>query len=200
MAAYRKPRVVLVHGIHTREGASNVGRLAPYFERAGFEVKVFEYGWLGVLQARFRNPGIARRLAALVRRDDHLVCHSNGATVAWLAMRRHGMTCQRVSLVAPALDDDKLMQNAAHTDVYFNGCDDVLWLARLFWHHAWGSMGRDGCSNPLRRIFDTVNIDVAHHPELPQICGHLDYFAEHILPRFAPWLVNRHVEYHDHAF
>lgn len=194
MHGMAKPRVVLVHGIHTREGESNIGKLVPYFEARGFEVLVFEYGYLSVIRARWANPGIARRLAAVVRRDDDLVCHSNGATVAWLAMQRHGMRCRRASLIAPALDDDKLLENALMTDVYYNGCDDVVWFARLLRHSAWGAMGRDGCTSPISRIFDVTNIDVAHHPDLPQICGHLGYFEPHILPRFAPWLVARHLE------
>lgn len=187
-----KPRVVLVHGIHAKEGTSNVRKLVPYFEHAGFEVVVFEYGWVSVIGARWRNPGIARRLAALVRPDDHVVCHSNGAAVAWLAMRDHGMRCTQLSLIAPALDDDKWLRNATWCDVYHNHCDHVVWAARWLWWHSWGSMGRDGCTDPLAQAFGVRNIDVAGHAGLPTICGHLEYFQPHILPRFAPWLVERH--------
>lgn len=189
-----KPHVVLVHGIHSAEGTTNMARLVPYFETAGFRVTVFEYGWLGVLRARWANPGIARRLAALVRETDHLVCHSNGAAVAWLAMENHGMRCRHVSLIAPALDDDKVLDGAIWTDVYHNACDHVVWLARLFWHHAWGSMGRDGCRNVRALASGTCNIDAADHAALPRICGHLEYFEPYILPRLGPWLVRRHLE------
>lgn len=193
-AVSRQPRVVLVHGIHSREGTTNMRRLIPYFEQAGFRVTVFEYGWLSVLRARWVNPGIARRLASVVRESDHLVCHSNGAAVAWLAMKRHGMKCRHVSLIAPALDADKILNGAIWTDVYHNACDHVVWFARLLWHHAWGAMGRDGYTNAdgLRRGMH--NIDVANHAGLPVICGHLEYFQPHILPTFAPWLVRRHLE------
>lgn len=187
-----KPRVVLVHGIHAREGTSNVRKLVPYFEAKGFEVLVFEYGWLGVIGARWRNPGIARHLASVMRTADHLVCHSNGATLAWLAMENHGMRCARVSLIAPALDSDKILQGSPFTDVYYNGCDHVVWFARLLVDHAWGSMGRDGCELSGRGMH---NVDVANHAALPRICGHLEYFEPHILPRFAPWLVRRHLDY-----
>ncbi len=189
-----KPRVVLVHGIHAREGTSNVRKLVPYFEAQGFEVLVFEYGYVGVIDARFRNPGIARRLAEVVRPDDHLVCHSNGATVAWIAMHKLGMRCLKVSLIAPALDDDKVMERATWTDVYYNRCDHVVWFARLLWHHAWGSMGRDGCTNADGIRMGMCNIDVVNHAGLPKICGHLEYFEPYILPRLGPWLVKRHLE------
>lgn len=193
-AISRQPHVVLVHGIHAREGHSNVRKLVPFFEAAGFRVTVFEYGWISVLRARWANPGIAKRLAALVRESDHVVCHSNGAAVAWLAMNDYGMTCRKISLIAPALDDDKLFLSAIWTDVYHNACDHVVWFARLFIHHAWGSMGRDGCRNSSAKLCGVANIDVADHAGLPVICGHLEYFEPHILPRFAPFLVRRHLD------
>lgn len=186
------PRVILVHGIHTREGTTNMRVLAPHFEAAGFAVEVFEYGWLGVLRARWANPGIARQLASVVREGDHVVCHSNGAAVAWLAMRRHGMRCRHLSLIAPALDRDKVTDGAIWTDVYHNRCDHVVWAARLLWHHAWGSMGRDGCLGSAR--LGMTNIDVANHAGLPTICGHLEYFADHIHPKLGPFMVRRHLE------
>lgn len=192
--APQKPRVVIVHGIHTREGTTNMRRLVPYFKAAGFDVLLFEYGYLSVIRARFANPGIAERLADVVRPDDHLVCHSNGATVAWLAMHKLGMRCRHVSLIAPALDDNKLMEHATWTDVYYNRCDHVVWFSRLWWRHAWGSMGRDGCTHADGIRQGMCNIDVANHAGLPQICGHLEYFEPHILPRLGPWLVRRHLE------
>ncbi len=194
LAQAQQPRVVLVHGIHAREGTSHIRQLKPYFEAQGFRVLVFEYGFLSVLRARWANPRIARTLAAVVHRDDHLVCHSNGCTIAWLAMRDHAMKCVKLSLIAPALDDDETTPGATWTSVYHNACDHVVWFSRLLWRHAWGSMGRDGCTNVDGMRLGMHNIDVANHAGLPQICGHLEYFEPHILPRFAPWLVRRHLE------
>lgn len=192
--ALPKPRVVIVHGIYTREGSSHVRGLQAYFEAMGFEVVIFEYGFVTALLTYFLNPGIARRLAALVRPDDHLVCHSNGAAIAWIAMKKHGMRCLKASLIAPALDADKMMAGATWTDVYHNRCDHVVVFARLFIGHAWGDMGRDGGTNADGMRNGMRNIDVADHAGLPQICGHLEYFEPHVLPRFAPWLVRRHLE------
>lgn len=193
-AAEHQPNVVLVHGIHSAEGTTNMRRLIPYFESRGFRVTVFEYGWLGVIRARWKNPGIARRLAALVRESDHLVCHSNGAAVAWLAMKNHGMKCRRISLIAPALDADKRFDGAIWADIYHNRCDHVVWLSRMLWWHSWGTMGRDGYTGPNAPLHGHTNIDTERHAALPTICGHLDYFAAHILPRLGPWMVRRHLE------
>ena len=62
------PRVVLVHGIHAAEGTSNMLRLIDPFNRAGFMVHVFEYGFLSVLGAMFANPYHASALASFLRR------------------------------------------------------------------------------------------------------------------------------------
>lgn len=193
-AVASRPRVVLIHGIYATEKTSHIRQVKPYFEAAGFDVVVFEYGFITALLTYLLNPGIARRLAELVRPDDHLVCHSNGAAIAWLAMKKHGMRCLKVSLIAPALDADKVMHGATWTDVYHNRCDHVVAIARLFIRHAWGDMGRDGCTNAEGWRFGTRNIDVANHAGLPQICGHLQYFEPYILPRLGPWLVRRHLE------
>lgn len=189
----QRPRVWLVHGIHAREGRSNVRRLVPYFQDAGFDVQVYEYGWVSVLGARWRNPGIARRLAALVEPEDHVVCHSNGAAVVWLAMRDHAMRCTMLSQIAPALDSDAWSRNAIWTDVYHNAADHVVWAARWLWWHAWGSMGRDGCTDPMAYAYGYSNIDTANHAALPRIEGHLAYFDDDILPEFGRYLAGRHV-------
>jgi hypothetical protein len=55
-------------------------------------------------------------------------------------------------------------------------------------------MGRDGCTHALALVSGTTNIDVAGHAGLPEICGHLGYFEPYALPRFAPFLVRRHLE------
>lgn len=179
------PRVILVHGIHAPEGSSNVRRLVPFFAVAGFEVAVFEYGFVGVLGARWRNPGIAQALRACLRPGDHLAGHSNGCALIWLALGLPGCPPPGpVSLIAPALDRDKCL--AAPFDVYHNAGDGVVGLSRLLLRHAWGAMGRDGASCAWAH-----NIDAAEFE--PPVSGHLGYFGEAALPLFGPLLAGRHL-------
>lgn len=188
----RPRRIVVVHGIHAREGQSNVWRLKPYLEKQGHSVEVFEYGFVGALWARFANPGIARRLAEHVAIEPPLdyVCHSNGAAVLYLAMRDHGLKAGRVSLINPALDADIRLPGAAATDIYYNAGDSVVGLASLLRRHYWGRMGNAGFMGPFDpRI---TNIDCAHTAGLPPLDGHLDFFTPGKLDLWGRYLAIRH--------
>ncbi len=185
-------RIVVIHGIHAREGESNVWRLKPYLEMAGHSAEVFEYGFVGALWARFANPGIARRLAAHVAIEPPLdyVCHSNGAAVLYLAMRDHGLTARRVSLINPALDSDIRLPHAQHTDIYYNADDAVVGLASLLRRHYWGRMGNAGYVGPFDPAI--ANIDCQAQPGLPRLAGHLDFFTPGKLDAWGRFLADRH--------
>lgn len=187
-------RIVVVHGIHAREGQSNVWRLKPYLELAGHAAHVFEYGFVGALWARLFNPRVARRLADFVGQFDgeplDFVCHSNGAAVLYLAMRDHGVAARRVSLINPALDADRLLPDALFTDVYYNGGDDVAWWASLLPRSVWGRMGRDGYRGA--GAAGVVNIDCGHTAGMPPLDGHLDFFGPEKLDLWGRYLAIRH--------
>lgn len=184
----KPPRIVLVHGIHAPEGTSHIGLLKPHLEALGFEVVLFEYGFLSALRARWANPGIAKRLAQFARPDDVVVCHSNGAAVTWLACEKYGLKLEGVALINPALDSDKLFLNTYWTDVYHNQGDDIVWWSKWLVAHAWGSMGRDGCTYELCSFelseIGVTNIDCGNTAGLPKIDGHLDFFST---AKIAPW-------------
>lgn len=186
--------IVLIHGIHAREGESNVWRLKPYLELAGHTVEVFEYGFTSAFMARWRNPGIARRLAHQVAQQygggADFVCHSNGAAVLYLAMRDHGLHADRVSLINPALDSDKRLPHARHADIYYNADDAVVGLSSLLRGHVWGRMGNAGWIGPHDPAI--TNIDCAAQPFLPRLSGHLDFFSPRKLDAWGPFLAKRH--------
>lgn len=183
--------IVVIHGIHAREGESNVWRLKPYLELAGHTVEVFEYGFVGALWARFANPRIARRLAEVHGAQTYdYVCHSNGAAVLYLAMRDYGLKAGRVSLINPALDSDRVLPGAVHTDIYYNADDAVVGLASLLRGHYWGRMGNAGYMGPHDPTI--TNIDCAAQPFLPKLSGHLDFFGPRKLDAWGPWLAARH--------
>lgn len=182
--------IVVVHGIHAREGQSNVWRLKPYLELAGHTVELFEYGFTSALLARWRNPGTAKRLAEAHGDSCDYVCHSNGAAVLYLAMRDHGLKARRVSLINPALDADIRLPGAAATDIYYNAGDTVVGLAALLWRNPWGRMGSVGWMGPHDESI--TNIDCASTPGLPALDGHLDFFSPQKLDRWGHFLADRH--------
>lgn len=195
-------RIILVHGIHAAEGQSHIGLLVPHLEALGLEVIRFEYGFLSALRARWANPGIAKRLAAIARPEDVVVCHSNGAAVTWLACEKYGLSLNGVALINPALDSDKLLRNCGWMDVYHNPGDDIVWLSKWLINHAWGSMGRDGCTyKPLRGFelanYGVTNIDCGNTEGMPKIDGHLEFFSTAKIARWAQYLglrIRHHLE------
>lgn len=137
-------RILLVHGIYSREGESNVWNMkAPLEQATGLPVVVFEYGYMHPVQARFDNPRIARRLADVMEPGDIIVNHSNGAAVTYLATVKHGARPSGVVMINPALDEWRMpVCDWAH--VYYNAADDVVWWAHLLPGNVWGEMGRVG--------------------------------------------------------
>lgn len=137
-------RILLVHGIYSREGESNVWNMkAPLEQATGLPVVVFEYGYMHPVQARFDNPRISRRLADVMEPGDIIVNHSNGAAVTYLATVKHGARPSGVVMINPALDEWRMpVCDWAH--VYYNDADEVVWWSHLLPGNVWGEMGRVG--------------------------------------------------------
>lgn len=137
-------RILLVHGIYSKEGESSVWNMkAPLEQVTGLPVVVFEYGFMHPVQARFENPAIAHRLADVMEPGDIIVNHSNGAAVTYLATMKFGARPSGVVMINPALDEWRMpVCDWAH--VYHNEFDDVVWWSRLLIGNVWGEMGRVG--------------------------------------------------------
>jgi hypothetical protein len=182
--------IVIVHGIHSREGESSVWRLKPYLQLEGHTVEMFEYGYEGALWARWKNPALARRLAYEHPSGCDFVCHSNGAAVLWLAMRYRGLMAGRVSLVNPALDTGRRLPGAQSLDIYYNAHDSVAGLSSLLIGHPWGRMGNAGWMGPYDPAI--ANIDCARTHGMPELSGHLDFFTGAKLDAWGRYLATRH--------
>ena len=137
-------RIVLVHGIYSKEGQSSVWNMkAPLEKATGLPVEVFEYGYLHAIQARFENPSIAKRLAHILEPGDIVVNHSNGAAVTYLATVKEGARPSGVVMINPALDTWRLpVCDWAH--IYYNAEDEVVWWSQLLIGNVWGDMGQVG--------------------------------------------------------
>lgn len=138
-------RVWLVHGFNVTDGgAGSVGKLAPYFTEAGYEVKRFRYGWKGLLGVRFSNGTFAQLLADVISDGDAVVGHSNGGCIAKMAADL-GAPIGHLVLVNPALDSEvKFAPQIERIHIWHSPSDTpVTWAKVLPWH-AWGDMGAIG--------------------------------------------------------
>jgi hypothetical protein len=166
--------VHLIHGIHSTN-AGLTGRLAPYFRDAGFDVFVRSYGLAFASPAilpglvDWQNRRRAARLAPQIADGDAIVCHSNGAAVAYYIQAEH-RALSALILINPALDRDMDFHNVDRVLCLHNAGDDVVSWASIAPMNHWGSMGRDGYAGSLN---NTVNVDCATPPDgLPRLWGH----------------------------
>ena len=97
-------RFYLIHGFNERgEGKDTIGRLRQGLERLGHKVKLIRYGWVFRVRVRLCNKCIAKAISSTVRPNSHVVAFSNGAALAYLAIKE-GAPFDRVFLINPALN------------------------------------------------------------------------------------------------
>lgn len=183
-------RIHLIHGIHSSHGG-NTSRLAPYFRAAGFGVMVRSYGWALALTSGLTdwlNTRRAARLAETIKDGDAIVCHSNGAAVAWHIQAEH-RTLSALILVNPALDRETEFNNVGQVLCVHNAGDAVVGWAELAPFSHWGSMGRDGYAGTAANV---TNLDAAVPPgDLPKLWGHSALFEAEALAQWGPALAGR---------
>jgi len=183
-------RVHLIHGIHSN-GVGNTGKLAPYFRDADFDVFARRYGWAFASPAilpgfvDWRNQRRAKKLAETIADGDAVVCHSNGAAVAYYIQADH-RELSALILINPALDRDTDFHNTGRVLCLHNAGDDVVGLSAALPFNHWGAMGRDGYAGTLANV---VNVDCANPQEmLPPLWGHSALFEKDALPFWGPAL------------
>jgi hypothetical protein len=178
-------RVHLIHGIHSGRGGATAA-LRPYFERAGFECAVYDYGWATGIFSRFKNNTRARTIARQVRPDDILLGHSNGGTLAYMV--EEIVPVAGMILIHPALDEDVSFPRAQWVDVYHCEKDHVVEASEAlglfdgfgvfgFLKHPYGRLGNCGYRGPDRHVAsiddERLTIDLAQIGErLPPVTGH----------------------------
>ena len=118
-------------------------------EASRLPTEYHEYGNLWAVETRWKNHGIAERLAKLVQPGDVLVGHSNGAALWLRAVRDFGAPAQGLVLLNPALKDDiEFPSGLKFVHIYYNDDDEAVPWARRSPHWLtdplWGDMGSDG--------------------------------------------------------
>lgn len=179
-------RIVLVHGFNVRDPAKTIGKLAALYVAEGVpadHVKLFRYGWLGLLGVKFGNDNLAEALRCLLLEVADrgepviVVAHSNGAALvhraAWLMDEwgdPHGVI-ERAVYLSPALDRDAQPSPAVKAyDVFYTANDWAVRFSRL-WPSEWGDMGARGPSDDYGGKYRKVNGSCV-------IQSHSGYFAE----------------------
>lgn len=185
-----KPRVLVVHGIHTNDDAGWMDYMVRRFIDAGFRAEKWTYGYAYALLTRFQNPGRARKLKALVRPGDILLGHSNGCTLIWMAGQLKAPIGGAV-LLNPALDTGRVMaQHIPWVNLYPNEDDTIVGLAdTLFPAHPWGAQGRDGLKYEDSRYLTVFT----RNSFPPPVSGHSDILSP---GKIEPWTdrIITHVE------
>lgn len=180
-------RVILLHGFNVSdEGDRSIGRLQPYFERAGFSVKRPRYGWLGLLGVRILNGRFSRLIADLAEPGDVVVGHSNGCAIATQAADL-GAPFRILILLNPALDrDHQFARQLEEIHVWHSPSDSPVALARFLPWHSWGDMGAVGYRGKFDPRVHSYNKENTYPVSSK---AHSDVFEPAKLEFFGPHIV-----------
>ncbi len=182
-------KVILVHGIHSPEGSNNMAVLWPWLARNLPECSVVlhQYGFMGFWQARWRNPVEAARLAELAEDGDVIVTHSNGAALAYLAVRDYGARPVGIVNINPALDRWRTAAVEWVETIYSKG-DRWVWLSQWLPGHIWGDQGRVG----YRGLEDnTISHAADDFGETMAYASHVGLFAQVRIAQWAAFIGQR---------
>jgi len=183
-----KPRIVIVHGIHTNDRAPWMDFLVEAFSARGWDACAWTYGYAYALLTRLQNPSRARVLYDLIEPGDVVLGHSNGACLAWMAAKL-GAPIGGAILINPALDTDKVMApHVPWVNLYPNVYDDAVPFAGLFIGHPWGAQGREGLSVPDIRYKTTWTS--TRRNDAPAVRGHSAVLAADVLPAWSQVFIN----------
>jgi hypothetical protein len=188
-------RVHFVHGILDPVGVAGLLKLVPYFQKAGFDCRVPDYGLITAVETRLANPLIVRTLRPYIEPGDVYVGHSNGCAIAYDLVRGEGARPAGLVLINGALERDIKLPVPMWADVYFNSGDDAtvaaVAAARLgLSDPVWGDMGHSGAlHDPEGRI---ISIDCGGPCKwLPVVSGHSDIFTDGKVEAWAGFILER---------
>jgi hypothetical protein len=200
--------VILIHGYNVTDMSSSVGKFRPVFEEMGCMVEYFPYGyWPWPWQITKRNPKFAKEVTERARRWKDkgyrvvIACHSNGATITWLACHTRAAPIDRILAVHPALHKNKPISTKAEKVIVVHNQGDkavvaggVLgWISRHLvpksWtFRPWGQMGQDGYTGTAE---NHINIDSGNAEQWAMPCsGHGQEFHEGYDAYWLPLLAN----------
>lgn len=187
---------ILVHGFNVHDGGrGSVGKLRPFFAKAGIPYLLVDYGFFDLIKTYTSNKKVAKRLADSVRTAKIsnpnskivVVGHSNGCAIIYLACKYYNAPVDKAVFINPALDSDIVRPTALKSlDVWYSPSDKPVKWAKLLPWHVWGDMGKvgyTGVSDDVIRCFNKEN----DYPVISE--GHSDAFSIEDIPFYGPIIV-----------
>jgi hypothetical protein len=192
-------KVILIHGIHSKEGNHYMSALLPHIKKAMPEadVEVFEYGFMGFWRARWDNKKVAKRLAELSKavKDSGekliWITHSNGGAIAYLTTKVYNIKPDMVVQINPALDR-WLTPNSPLVEVIHSDQDRAVDLSQWLPFHIWGDQGKVGYKGKMHNTFNhpasSFNKGMAYY-------GHCGLFDKTRIKKWADFIAARIYNY-----
>ena len=198
-----KPIVLLIHGFNVFNPEKSVGKLRTFFEVRGCPTVMINYGHTGLIETRFKNPKIAKKIAtitAAIKKADPfrpiiLVGHSNGCAIIHIATNDFRAIADNVVYINPALE--KHLSPGKYVKkchVWHSPSDKpVKWARRLSkiipkrWFNArpWGEMGAVGYVGQDERMLNYNK----EYSFLLSSKTHSDVFDWELMPYFGELIV-----------
>jgi len=181
-----KPIVYLVHGFNVKDdGEKTIKALTSYFERDGYDVRCFDYRWVGLGRVRLCNKNLAYAFAHLARPDSVAVGHSNGCAIIHHAAH-FGAPFREVIYINPALNRKAELAPQVHqAHVWHSRSDHTVWTASWMPWHTWGRMGAVGYKGDNKRY---INYNKEEDYEISS-SKHSDVFYPGKVGYFGPKIV-----------
>lgn len=198
-----KPIVLLIHGFNVFNPEKSVGKLRTFFEVRGCPTVMINYGHTGLIETRFKNPKIAKKIAAITAaikkanpdRPIILVGHSNGCAIIHIATNDFGAIADNVVYINPALEKHLSPGNHVKKCHVWHSPSDkpVKWARRLSkiipkkWFNArpWGEMGAVGYVGQDERMLNYNK----EYSFLLSSKTHSDVFDWELMPYFGELIV-----------
>lgn len=191
----RPVKIRLIHGIHAPEGENSMARFAPNVQRAmpQAQVLLWQYGFMGFWQARWRNDWEARDFAdqsKMCRQRGEIevwITHSNGAAVAFLAAEKYDASPDMIININPALDRWRTAA-VRHVETIHSDGDRWVWLSQWLPGHIWGDQGRAGYRGIMS---NTINHNASRFDRAMRYEGHTGAFEPARIERWAHFCAAR---------
>ncbi len=179
LCGYINKMNIFIHGIFTSDSSKSIGKLKK-FVKSSYS---FDYGYIGVIAALFKNKSIAKDLSKIIKASAGPVtirAHSNGNAIAVIAADKYGAKIENLICIAPALNKNLVFPKSIKNILVLSTKKDKATKAARFFDSIplvgclvpdiWGSMGTDNYTGDDKRVSKAFLGDF--------VDDHSDYFSD----------------------